>query len=67
MTDEQKSALIVSQAALLNAEVAAFQAENTFRENQGHTIAHGEEEFSVLIARYEPVLSWNAVINLFRS
>lgn len=66
MNEEQKAAFIIAQAALLNAEVAMYQAANKHRELCGNSIAYGEEEFTTLITRYEAVLGHNEVISFFR-
>ena len=49
MTDEQKIAFIIAQAACLNAEVAGMVAENTYREMRGETIAFGEGAFVAVV------------------
>lgn len=67
MTPDQKSAYINAQAALLNAEIAMMQAENTHRELCGNSIAYGGDEFQKVIDKYEFILGHNAVIERFRS
>jgi len=65
MTSEQQAAYIMAQAAALNAEVAGMQAENAFREMQGHTIAYGEDAFQAAINRYG--VHHNAVVGFFNN
>lgn len=64
MTNEQVAAYVIGQAALLNAEVARMQAENSHRLDCGHSIAYGDEQFAEVIARFEPALSHNAVFTM---
>lgn len=55
MTDGQKAAFVIAQAALLNAEIAILQA-------RGAT----EEDFDRVLTRYEPVLGYNALVSFFQ-
>ncbi len=65
MTDEQKAAYVNAQAALLNAEIAAYQATNSQRQHCGAGIAYGEEAFFELFKKYGGVLGHDAIIGLF--
>lgn len=42
-------------------------AENDFRARNGNTVAYGEESFSSLEADFEPVIGYNACIQLFNN
>jgi hypothetical protein len=64
-TPEQKAALVVAQAALLNCEVAGMVAENQHRMNCGNSIAYGDEAFAAKFKEYEAVLGYNSVVGLF--
>ena len=66
MNEEQQAAYILSQTAMLNAEIAMMVAENQYRTNCGHQIAYGEAEFASVIKGYELILGYNAVNALFR-
>lgn len=63
MTDEQKAAFIMAQAAVLNAEVAGMTAENEDRISRGLTIAFDEAAFQDVINRSG--CTHNAVITFF--
>ena len=63
MTDEQKAAYVIAQAACLMATVAGMQAENQHRMNCGNSIAYGEEAFQRAID--ESYCTHNAVLALF--
>ena len=57
MTAEQKAAYVKAQAAMLNAEIAAAQAENENRAHRGLSPAYDEKViFDNIIRRYEPNL-----------
>lgn len=62
MGKEARIALIIAQAALLNAEIAMAQAANKERELKGLNIAYGEAEMYAIMQRYEGVLGYNEVI-----
>ena len=62
MDKESRIALIIAQAAMLNAEIAMAQAMNMYRDRRGETIAYGEDEMWAIIQRYTPVLGYNEVI-----
>ena len=49
MTDEQKAAYIMAQAAVLNATVAGMTAENEDRISRGLTIAFDEAAFVAVV------------------
>jgi len=66
MDKESRVALIIAQAAMLNAEIAMAQAANQEREHRGHNIAYGEAEMYAIIQRYESVLGYNEVISALR-
>jgi len=63
MTDEQKAAYVNAQAICALAEIEAMRAENWMREMKGQTIAHGEDEFLAVPAKYN--LHHNALMSLF--
>ena len=57
MTAEQKAAYVMAQAAMLNAEIAAAQAENENRAHRGLSPEYDEKViFDNIIRRYEPNL-----------
>ena len=64
MTDEQKAAYIMAQAACVMAETAAMQAENMQREHLGQSMTYNEDHFVALIAHYG--IHHNAVLSLFQ-
>ncbi len=66
MDKESRIALIIAQAAMLNAEIAMAQAANQEREHKGLAIAYGEGEMFAIMQQYEPVLGHNAVIAALR-
>ena len=53
MTDEQKAAYVMGQAACLCAEIAGMQAENMQRAAVGASMAYKEEDFVAVIDKYE--------------
>lgn len=63
MTDEQKAAYVISQAACAMAEIAGMQAENQQRMHRGEALAYTEQSFNDVILRN--VVSHNAVLSLF--
>ena len=65
MTAEQKAAYIMAQAACVNAQIAAMQAENVFRMLAGSEQAHKPEAFERLPAQFG--ITHNQVIEFFRS
>lgn len=66
MDKESRVALIIAQAAMLNAEIAMAQAANKERDLKGLNIAYGEAEMYAIIQRYESVLGYNEVISALR-
>ena len=65
MTAEQKAAYVMAQAAMLNAEIAAAQAENENRAHCGLSPAYDEKViFDNIISRYDN-LSHNYLIEFF--
>ncbi len=66
MNKESRIALIVAQAAMLNAEIAMAQAANKERDLKGLNIAYGEGEMYAIIQRYEATLGYNEVILALR-
>ena len=66
MDKEARVALVIAQAAMLNAEIAVAQVANKERELKGLNIAYGEAEMHAIIRRYEGVLGYNAVIMALR-
>lgn len=67
MDKESQIALIIAQAAMLNAEIAMAQAANQEREHKGLALAYGENEMFAIMQRYEPVLGFNAVVQALRA
>lgn len=63
MTDEQKAAFIMAQAAVLNAEIAGMVAENMQRQALGHSMAYDEAAFETLVNRSG--CNHNAVVTFF--
>lgn len=66
MDRQPQIALIIAQAALLNAEIAMAQAANKERELKGLNIAYGEAEMYAIMQRYESALGYNEVILALR-
>jgi len=66
MDKESRIALIIAQAAMLNAEIAMAQAANKERDLKGLNIAYGEGEMYAIIQRYEATLGYNEVILALR-
>ena len=64
MTDEQKAAFIHAQTVCAMAEIAGMQAENTYREMRGETIAYAGGSFDEIADKFG--ISGNAVLTLFR-
>jgi hypothetical protein len=65
MTPEQAAAYVHAQAVAAQIEMEAMKAENRRREDQGKSLAYGEEEFASLIDKYG--LHHNAVITIFNN
>ena len=65
MDSTSKSAFIVAQAAMLNAEIAGMQAENQWRANCGHSPAYDGTAFQFVIERYG-CLDCNSVLAYLR-
>lgn len=63
MTEGQKAAYVIGQAACMLVEMESMKAANQYREMQGHTIAYGEEAFVDLINRYQ--CHDNAALRIF--
>lgn len=63
MTDEQKAAYVMAQAAIMNATVTGMIAENYTRMSRGESLAYGEEAFQELINNSG--IHHNACITLF--
>ena len=66
MDKESRIALIIAQAAMLNAEIAMAQAANKERDLKGLNIAYGEAEMFAIIQRYDSTLGYNEVILALR-
>ena len=66
MTPEQRAAFINAQTCMMQAELAMMAAENTERDRNGYSLAYSGAEFSAFLARWEPVLGYNAVISFFQ-
>lgn len=64
MNDEHKAAFIISQAACMHAELESMKAANIDRQERGHSIAYGENEFLQLPEKYG--LEHNTVISYLR-
>jgi len=65
MTDEQKAAFVMAQAALLNARVAGMVAQNQFRMSYDNSISYDENAFIAVEREFDSVLGHNAVLVLF--
>lgn len=65
MNEQQRSAFVIAQAAMLNAEIAAMQAENQMRAHRGETPAYADMEFNAVIGRYN-ILTWNGCLSYLR-
>ena len=65
MNQEARIAFIISQAAMLNARIAMMQAANIERQENGHSISYGEEQFNIVISEFQ-CLEHNAVIEYLR-
>lgn len=65
MTDEQKAAFIMAQAAVLNAEITGMAAENYIRMYRGEALAYDEQAFQAAVNRSP--CHHNAVLTLFGS
>lgn len=65
MTDVQKAAYVFAQAVAAMAEIESMKAANWMREDQGKTIAYGEEAFLAVIEEYG--IHHNATTGLFQS
>lgn len=63
MTDEQKAAYVIGQAACLMAEIAGMQAENQQRAASGFSPAYVQRDFESAIDRYS--CHHNAALTLF--
>jgi hypothetical protein len=66
MTSDQKSAFINAQTAMMTAETRMMEADNDLRARRGEVPAYGPGEWTAFIARWEPVLGYNALISFFR-
>lgn len=64
MSPEQKAAYIMSQAAMLNAEIAGMQAENAYWAHIGQGPRYMEQDFRNAMARY--AIGCNDVLTLFQ-
>lgn len=65
MTPEQAAAFIQAQTVCAAAEIAAMQAANRAREEQGHSHAYGEDAFRDVPNEFG--IGHNSVLELFRS
>lgn len=63
MTDEQKAAFVMAQAACVNAMVAAYQAVNDNKRHLGQPPVYGKQDFEALIEQYG--VHHNAVVGMF--
>jgi len=63
MTDEQKAAYIMGQAAGAMARIAGMQAENAHRVSCGQSVAYGEEAFEKVGQDF--IIHHNDVIGFF--
>ncbi len=66
MTPEQKAAFINAQTAMMHAEMQGMIAENWERQQRGHSLAHGPQQWQEFQSRWETVIGYNAVILFFR-
>ena len=65
MTDEQKAAFIISQAACMIAEIEGMKAENKLQEYNGEDPAFVKSDFEGVSAKYA-CLWHNQVIEFFQ-
>lgn len=63
MTDEQKAAFIMAQAAVLNATILGMEAANSMRAYRGDLPRYGEQDFQNAINR--SACHHNAVVTFF--
>ncbi len=63
MTEEQKAAYIMAQAAILNATVAGMVAENQSRDRSGLSPSYREDDFARVV--HESKCTHNDVLVLF--
>ncbi len=67
MNQNQAAAFIAAQAAILNCRVEALKAENQYRMACGHSPAYGEEAFRSVEVDFDPVISYNAIMQLYQN
>jgi hypothetical protein len=65
MTDEQKAAFVIAQAACAMAEIAGMQATNQQRAHVGMAPAYDEQHFQAVITNN--VIGHNSVLTLFQN
>lgn len=63
MTDEQKAAYVIAQAACAMAEIHGMVAENQKRAAEGKAMAYDERDFFAISEKY--YLGHNAVLEFF--
>lgn len=63
MTEEQKAAYVIGQAACAYIEAKAMEVENKQREVEGNSPAYGGQSFLLLLEKY--CIGHNDVLRLF--
>jgi hypothetical protein len=66
MDQNAKTAFIIAQTAMMNAEMQLMIAENEERKRNGQALAYGENQWAALINKWEPILGYNALISYLR-
>ncbi len=64
MTLEHQIVYVYGQIALMNAEIAAMQAENAIRQHRTEAPAYSGQAFFDVMKRYECVIGHNAVVGM---
>lgn len=67
MTPDQKAAFVIAQTEMMRVEMEIMRAENVERLRQNLAPANGPEQWAELNKRWEPILGYNALIQLFNS
>jgi hypothetical protein len=66
MTPKQKAALVVAQAAMLNAEISKMNAANDDARAHSYGRPFVERHYLAVIEKYESTLGYNEVLLLFK-
>ena len=65
-SDLRAHAVIVGTAALLNARIAAMEAENIHRIYQNVAVAYDEGTFQDETDKYKNILGYNSILSMFK-